>query len=407
MITVPPPLRLGEHLLDFERPRVVGVLNITPDSFSDGGLYNEPAAAIARGREMKAEGADLIDVGGESTRPGAEPLTAEEELRRTLPVIRGLADVGIPLSIDTRRPEVAAAALEAGAAMINDIGGLGPEMLDVAREHRAPVIVMHMQGEPRTMQRSPRYDDVVAEVVSFLDQRLAAATAAGLRVVLDPGIGFGKTVEHNLTLLANLDRLIRLGAPVLIGLSRKSFLGKITGAPVADRLASTLAANTAAALAGAHLFRVHDVRPHREALDVVRRLRGARRAYSGLTLQISGIACRARIGATADERASPQELCLDLEAEVDPPSNDRLQQAVDYGQLAGEARAVAEKGERSLVETLVTDVAAALLGRFPLRRVVVRCHKPAAARELEAERVAVEVCADPQASPAGGHVTTR
>jgi dihydropteroate synthase len=252
---------------------VVGIVNVTPDSFSDGGLHLQPAEAIAAGRRLLAEGAVLVDVGGESTRPGAPAVTVEEELRRVLPVLEGLA--GLPVSIDTSKAEVARRALELGAELVNDVTALrgDPELAGVVADAGAYLCLMHMQGEPRTMQAAPRYGDVVAEVTAFLEERLGAAVAAGVAeelVCLDPGIGFGKTPDQNLELVRGLGSIAALGRPVLVGLSRKSTLGKVLGDPQATR--GTVEASVGAAVAafdrGASIFRVHDVRAHVEALAV-------------------------------------------------------------------------------------------------------------------------------------------
>jgi dihydropteroate synthase len=258
----------------FARPAVMGVLNVTPDSFSDGGAFLDPAAALAHAEQMRAEGADLIDVGGESTRPGAVPVPADEELRRVMPVIEALGVEGaLPISIDTSKAAVARAALGAGATFVNDVTALrgDPEMAAVVGESGADVCLMHMLGEPRTMQDDPRYDDVVADVAAFLEERLAFAVGEGIaedRVWLDPGIGFGKTLAHNLELLHRLDEIVALGRPVVVGVSRKRFIGSVTGKPEAERVAGTVAANVLAFERGAHMFRVHDVAPTRDALAV-------------------------------------------------------------------------------------------------------------------------------------------
>src|SRR3954453_10375237 len=254
--------------------RVMGVVNVTPDSFSDGGLWLDHDDAIAHGRELVAEGAAILDVGGESTRPGADPVDAEEERRRVVPVLERLRDTGAQLSIDTMKASVARAALCVGATLVNDVSALrsDPELAGVCAEAGCDVCLMHMLGDPRTMQRDPRYDDVVADVKAFLEERLAFAVGAGIaeeRILLDPGIGFGKTVEHNLTLLRRLDELAALGRPVVIGTSPKSFLGKLMGRPQArERVAGTLATNVMALERGATVFRVHDVGPTVEALTV-------------------------------------------------------------------------------------------------------------------------------------------
>ena len=255
------------------RPAVMGIVNVTPDSFSDGGLNFEPEAAIASARRMLAEGAAIIDIGAESTRPGAAAVEAGEELRRVVPVLEELP--GAPLSIDTSKAEVARRALALGAELVNDVTALrgDPKMVEVVAESGAYLCLMHMRGEPRTMQDEPSYRDVVSEVAAFLEQRLAFATSHGVRedrICLDPGIGFGKTVEHNLALVRRLDVLLALGRPVLLGFSRKRSLGRLLGDPEATR--GTTAASIGAALAafnrGAGIFRVHDVREHVEALTI-------------------------------------------------------------------------------------------------------------------------------------------
>lgn len=257
----------------FPRPSVVGVLNVTPDSFSDGGEFVRPADAIAHGRRLHEEGAALVDVGGESTRPGAEAVSAEEEIARIEPVLEGLA--GIPISVDTSKSEVARRALELGAVLVNDITALrgDPELAGVVAEGGAYLCLMHMQGEPRTMQLAPHYDDVVSEVARFLEERLEFAALQGIpeeRVCLDPGFGFGKTPDQNLELVRSLDRIVSIGRPVLVGLSRKSTLGKVLGDPAATRgtTAASVAASVVAFERGASLLRVHDVRENVEALAV-------------------------------------------------------------------------------------------------------------------------------------------
>ena len=257
----------------FPRPAVMGVLNVTPDSFSDGGAFLDPGAAIAHGHRMVAAGADLVDVGGESTRPGALPVEPAAELERVMPALEGLAAAGVPLSIDTSKAVVARAATTAGAVLVNDVTALrgDPEMAGVVADSGADVCLMHMRGEPRTMQDDPHYEDVVSDVKAFLEERLGFAVAGGIgeeRVWLDPGIGFGKTLEHNLDLLRRLDEIVALGRPVVVGISRKRFLGVLTGRDEAGRLAGGLAANVLAFERGAHMFRVHDVAPTREALAV-------------------------------------------------------------------------------------------------------------------------------------------
>ncbi len=254
-------------------PVVMGVVNVTPDSFSDGGAWLDPDAAVEHGRELVAQGAAILDVGGESTRPGAEPVSEAEELRRVLPVVAGLRDAGARLSIDTSKAAVAEAALDAGAQIVNDVTALrgDEEMAALVAQRGCDVCLMHMLGEPRTMQRDPRYGDVVADVKAFLEERLAFAVAGGIaeeRVWLDPGIGFGKTVDHNLELLRRLDEIAAIGRPVVVGTSRKSFLGTITGREPAGRAVATAATNVLALERGASIFRVHDVAETHDALRV-------------------------------------------------------------------------------------------------------------------------------------------
>ncbi len=255
--------------------RLMGVINVTPDSFSDGGQYVSAPAAIAHGRQLAAEGAAILDIGGESTRPGADPVSAEEELRRVLPVIEGLvADgVGAEISVDTSKAVVARAAIASGASIVNDVTALrgDPGMADVIAAAGVDCCLMHMLGDPRTMQLEPHYDDVVADVKRFLHDRMALAVGAGIaeeRILLDPGIGFGKTLTHNLELLRRLEEIVELGRPVVIGTSRKSFLGRLTGRDVAQRLPATIASNVVAYERGARVFRVHDVAPLYDALLV-------------------------------------------------------------------------------------------------------------------------------------------
>jgi dihydropteroate synthase len=256
------------------RPVVMGILNVTPDSFSDGGSHLDPEAAITCGKRMADAGADIIDVGGESTRPGAEPVPSEVELERILPVVTGLAAAGLAVSIDTTKAAVALAAVEVGAAIVNDVSGgaFDPDLLPAVAELEVPYVLTHLQGEPRTMQRDPTYEDVVAEVFEYLAERLATLADLGIpseRVVIDPGLGFGKTVAHNLTLLRRLREFTSLGRPVLVGASRKGFIGHLADAPgPADRLGGSVAAAAVAVAAGARMVRVHDVAETVQAVRV-------------------------------------------------------------------------------------------------------------------------------------------
>jgi dihydropteroate synthase len=257
-----------------QRFTVMGVVNVTPDSFSDGGLYLDADAAVEHGLALAAEGAAILDVGGESTRPGAEPVDAAEEAQRVVPVVERLAAGGRRVSIDTTKLEVARAALDAGATIVNDVAAFrfAPELAGLVADRGAGCVLMHMLGEPRTMQLDPRYDDVVSDVRAFLEERLAFAVDEGVpeeRIWLDPGIGFGKSLEHNLELLRRLDEIVAIGRPVVIGTSRKSFLGKLAGGrSETERLPGTIATNVLAMERGASVFRVHDVAPVLDALTV-------------------------------------------------------------------------------------------------------------------------------------------
>ena len=274
MFDTSPQLDCAGRILKLDVPRVMGIVNVTPDSFSDGGAHFDADAAIAHGLKLAEEGADLLDIGGESTRPGAQEISVEEELRRVIPVIERLArDTALPISIDTSKPEVMRAAVEAGAGMINDVYALRREgALDAAAQLRVPVVLMHMQGEPRTMQVQPEYDDVVGEVHRFLAERIFAAEMAGVarrNIVVDPGFGFGKTTAHNLQLLAQLRRFTELGVPVLAGMSRKKSIGELTGLEdPRERVFGSVAAHLIAAQNGAMLLRVHDVAATVDALKV-------------------------------------------------------------------------------------------------------------------------------------------
>lgn len=266
-------LLCGGRALDLSRPVVMGVLNVTADSFSDGGRFRQLDAAIAQGAQLVAEGAAIVDVGGESTRPGAEPVSLEEEIERVVPVLQALSRrLDVVLSVDTMKAGVMREAVRAGAGLINDVRALGePGALEAAAQSGAAICLMHMQGSPRTMQQAPHYDDVVGEVDAFLRERAAACVAAGIapeRLCVDPGFGFGKTVEHNLALLNGLPRIAAGGLPVLAGLSRKSMLAPLTGRPVQERLAGSVALATIATLHGARIIRAHDVAATRDAVAV-------------------------------------------------------------------------------------------------------------------------------------------
>ncbi len=264
-----------ENILPPSRTALMGVLNVTPDSFYDGGRYNERDAAVARGLELAEAGADIIDVGGESTRPGATAVSQEEELERVVPVVELLAkQVEVPISVDTTKAGVARSALDAGASFVNDVsaGSFDSTMLPLVAEKGCPVVLMHMLGTPRNMQMAPRYQDVVREVCHYLVERRAAAVRAGVdasQIILDPGIGFGKGLEHNLRLISHLDRMVALGSPVLVGVSRKTFIGEILRLPVEERLEGTAAAVALAVWAGVRIVRVHDVKAMVQVVSVV------------------------------------------------------------------------------------------------------------------------------------------
>ena len=259
----PPAFEWSGGSLDLSRPRVMGILNVTPDSFSDGGTYLDADAAVQRANAMKDEGADIIDIGGESTRPGSAPVTQDEEWSRISDVVRRVSEeVGVPVSVDTRRPDIARKALRAGAVMVNDISGLQDGMVDVVRDEGAAAIAMHMRGEPSNMQEYTRYVDVVGDVYAFLEERMRNAVASGVpreRLAIDPGLGFAKDVDGNLETMSRLEEFRSMGRPVVLGASRKTFLGKIAGGGPEDRLEASLAAAAVACWQGVHLFRVHDV----------------------------------------------------------------------------------------------------------------------------------------------------
>lgn len=265
-------LRAGRYTLTLDRPLIMGVVNVTPDSFSDGGRYGSEQGAVAHARTLIAEGADVLDIGGESTRPGAQPVPLDVERKRVLPVLEALADAPVPISVDTRTPALMRDAIAAGASMINDVSALeAPGALEIVAGSEAAVCLMHMQGEPGTMQDNPVYAHVVAEVAEYLAARVAAAVSAGIprdRIVVDPGFGFGKTFEHNLELLRELSAIAPPGVPLLAGLSRKGMLGRITGRAVDERVHASVAAALIAVQNGAAIVRVHDVAATRDALKV-------------------------------------------------------------------------------------------------------------------------------------------
>ncbi len=259
------------HVLTLNKPLIMGILNVTPDSFSDGGKYTSVEKAVAHAQKMAQEGADIIDVGGESTRPGSDIVSAEEELRRVLPVIeRLLKEINIPLSIDTMKPEVAEECLKRGVHILNDVTGLRNEtMINVAAKYNVPVVIMHMLGMPKIMQENPVYENVIKEIKGYLQKQAEKAKSKGIsQIIIDPGIGFGKTIEHNLKIIKDLNEFKKLGFPLLVGPSRKSFIGKILDLPVEERLEGTLAAVTACILHGADIVRVHDVKECKRVVEI-------------------------------------------------------------------------------------------------------------------------------------------
>lgn len=281
-ISLPPPLKTEKTTLEFgKKTFVMGILNVTPDSFSEKGANFDPDTAVGRGIKMAEEGADIIDIGGESTRPGAEAVSSEEELKRVIPVIERLATkVNIPISIDTYKAEVAKRALEAGADIVNDISGLrfDPKMAETIASHKAAVILMHIKGRPQDMQVSPAYQSLIQEVACYLEESISIAEAAGIasdKIVVDPGIGFGKTLEHNLTIIKNLDAFKAMGKPLLLGTSRKSFIGRITGTEVGERTIGTAATISIGVLKGADIVRVHDVKEGVQAARMADAIRNA------------------------------------------------------------------------------------------------------------------------------------
>jgi len=269
-------IKCGKHTLKFDRTLIMGVLNATPDSFSDGGLFFDKNKAVEHAKQMVEDGADIIDVGGESTRPGSEPISDEDEFARIEPIIKKIAGIA-PISVDTYKPYVARKCIGLGAHIINDITGLRNQaMIDLASELKAPIVVMHMKGEPKSMQQNPHYSDAVKEIKDFLRDRILKAKNAGIdNVIVDPGIGFGKTTEHNLQILRRLNEFTELGCPVMAGPSRKSFIGNVTGLKVDERLEGTLAAVAIAVMNGANIVRVHDIKQCKRAVQIADAIKGA------------------------------------------------------------------------------------------------------------------------------------
>ena len=400
----------------------MGVVNVTPDSFSDGGRYLDPHAAVEHGRRLVVEGAQMLDVGGESTRPGADSVPLEEELRRVLPVVEGLAGTGATISIDTSKAAVAAAALDAGASYVNDVTAFrgDPELAALVAERDVDCCLMHMLGTPRTMQDDPRYDDVVSDVKAFLEARLAFAVAEGVpeqRVMLDPGIGFGKTVEHNLALLRRLDEIVALGRPVVVGVSRKSFLGRITGRE-ADRAGRRDGGRerARARARGVRLPRPRRPRDPRCARgggcyvggpmarddsedydddDLTEDDDDEREGPEvGVTIEIVGLSLFTHHGVTPAEREVGQRLVLDVRFDVGEPDalvTDRVEDTVDYGEVCQVIALMAQQRSYKTLERLCAVIAERLASQFGAESVTVKASKPEPPIPLPLEEVSVEV----------------
>lgn len=393
----------------------MAVVNVTPDSFSDGGAHLDPEDALAAAHRMILEGADVLDLGAESSRPGSDPVSVDEELRRLGRVLPQVLELGAPVSIDTTKPEVAAWCLQQGAHLINDITGLGDEMIDVARNHGVPCIVMHMSGRPKTMQRGPHYEDVVAEIHDFLAERVQRAEAEGVQTVVDPGFGFGKSLRHNLDLLRRLDVFRDLG-PVLVGISRKSMLGALTGAETSTRLPATLASSSLALDRGASILRVHDVAAHRQLLQVHGGCLGFELATTEpARIHLDGIEATLHLGVPDEERAHPQTITVDLELEVSghrgAAATDHIEKAVDYAPIPDLVRRTCAARPVRLLERLAQRIADEVLAHTEASAVRVRLHKPGAANELgiadvsyELNERASETAPDP---PSGDPLPTR
>lgn len=401
------------HVPVGQRCHVMGIINVTPDSFSDGGNFLDPHAAVRRGVAMVADGADLLDVGGESSRPGAEPVSEADELQRVVPVIRSLAGrVDVPISVDTTKAAVASAALEAGAAIVNDVTALraDPAMAGVVATSGAGVVLMHMLGEPRTMQKDPRYNDVLAEVSSALAGWAGAAQTAGIpadRIMVDPGIGFGKTLRHNLLLLNGLMHLRALGYPVLVGPSRKSFMGTAFGLDVEERLEATAGSVAWCAAQGAAVVRVHDVKEMVRVVRMVDAIRDvapvslpsahtpgpAGAPAGGDRVLLRGLRVFGRHGVHAREREEGQYFVVDVEAALDlgpAARRDDLSATLDYSALAQRAAGIVAGERYDLIEALADRLAGMVLEDPRVQRVVVRVAKPEALAGLSALGASVE-----------------
>ena len=368
----------------------MGVLNVPPDSFSDGGKFIDLDTAVLHAKRMVAEGADIIDIGGESSRPGSDPVSLEDELARVVPVIERLSrEIAVPLSIDTTKPEVARVCLQTGASILNDINGLrDPDMIQVAAQAGVPVIIMHMQGKPKTMQENPVYTDVVTDINNFFVDRIAAAHAAGIQeIIIDPGIGFGKTLDHNLEIFRRLREFSSLACPILMGPSRKSFIGKITGLDVADRLEGTIAAVTISILNGASIVRVHDVKECKRAAMIAD-------AVVMDSIILNGMHVQCHLGITEEERVQAQEVIVDLRLSVDmgrAREVDHIDHTVNYSTVHQSILKLLGSRSWNLLETVAEAVADTLLQTFPIQQLTVRVQKPSALIQKHVDWVGVEI----------------
>lgn len=391
-----------------ERTQVMGILNVTPDSFSDGGRYTDLDAAVSKGAEMAAAGADVIDVGGESTRPGAEPVSEADERKRVVPVIEALVrEVSVPISVDTAKSGVARAAIDAGAVIVNDVTALRGDrhMTELVAETGAGVVLMHMLGDPRTMQKDPRYGDVVADVAAALAAWAKGAEASGVereRIAIDPGIGFGKNLEHNLLLLKNIPLLTALGYPVLVGPSRKSFIHSALGLPLGERLEATVAAVAWSVAQGAQLVRVHDVTEMVRAVRMTEAIREAGASFEDEFVPppgrdqviIRGLTVFGYHGIHAHEKEEGQDFVIDVEAHMDlrpAGRSDDLDETLDYSDLARRATSIVASERYNLIEALAERLASEVLEDPRVARTVVRVSKPTALADRKVDTVLVQI----------------
>lgn len=377
--------------LDLSRPVIMGVLNVTPDSFSDGGKFIKIEAALKHAEMMIKEGAAIIDVGGESSRPGARPVPLEEELNRILPLIKKLKKLDTVISVDTYNPKVAEACLKEGAHIINDITGLeNCRMAEIAAEFDVPVIIMHMQGKPLTMQKDPQYKDVVEDIKEFFAGRIEKAKKTGIeKIILDPGIGFGKTLEHNLEIINRLKEFGELGYPLMLGTSRKSFIGKISNVEVNERLEGTIASNIIGLMNGARIFRVHDVAESRKALEVAWKI--LERNLND-RIVVSRFEIEALVGVDGKERKRKQKLVVDAEIELDlkrAAASGRIGDTVNYSQVLKGIRKATNGKEFVLLESMAKEIAEKLKKNFEASRVRVRVGKKEVADRNKAAFVGV------------------